>query len=111
MVDSDYVPTKSSGTRRSVIDAISGSGRDSQRTTHQQAQKGGIGMDSVRAWKDPEYRRTLATPPRHPSGTPGSASSTRRARGSSRRRRSGARGVTKTATLVSSWCVVSLAVC
>ncbi|MET8454232.1 mersacidin/lichenicidin family type 2 lantibiotic [Streptomyces sp. NPDC005209] len=25
-------------------------------------------MDVVRAWKDPEYRETLAVPPDHPSG-------------------------------------------
>lgn len=69
-------------------------------------------MDSVRAWKDPEYRRTLATPPRHPSGNPGvskldSAGLAAVVGGGE----AGLGGVTKTATLVSSWCVVSLAVC
>ncbi|MDN0200004.1 mersacidin/lichenicidin family type 2 lantibiotic [Streptomyces sp. S.PNR 29] len=70
-------------------------------------------MDSVRAWKDPEYRRTLAAPPQHPSGTPGlskldSAGLAAAAGGAG----TGAICLIKTATLtIPVWCVVTLAVC
>ncbi|MBI0379000.1 MULTISPECIES: mersacidin/lichenicidin family type 2 lantibiotic [Streptomyces violaceusniger group] len=70
-------------------------------------------MDTVRAWKDPEYRRSLPCPPQHPSGVPGlsmiNPSDLETPAGGVG---SGTICLTKTFTLVSPvYCVITLAVC
>ncbi|MER5318682.1 mersacidin/lichenicidin family type 2 lantibiotic [Streptosporangium roseum] len=70
-------------------------------------------MNAVRAWKDPEYRASLASPPAHPAGTPGLT----RLEVSDLSAAGAAAGswlqcAVKTLTLtVPAWCLVSLNVC
>lgn len=69
-------------------------------------------MDSVRAWKDPEYRRTLTDAPRHPSGTPGLSRLDSAGLAAAAGAGTGAVCLVKTATLtIPVWCVITLAVC
>ncbi|MFC0600658.1 mersacidin/lichenicidin family type 2 lantibiotic [Streptomyces palmae] len=69
-------------------------------------------MDPVRAWKDPDYRGTLAAPPRHPSGTPGLGKLDSAGLAAVAGAGTGAICLVRTATLtIPVWCVVSLAIC